>query len=332
MSWKSASILLTSGLLAVVLVLPSAEADEKAPEGILIIDSKGKENKIKGWQIVQGTRRLTWLAPPEPEKKPEEKPEEKPNEKDAPPPKKPVAVPMRLVPRGPEALSFRDDNSTVWVQGVLTFIPLDTIRGIEFDGEKDTATVKVAGAKPEDDISITGTTKFANVNKLTIEADVDKGELGVASVKFLGGIKMGGIKGVKFSNPKPAAAPKGRTAKVTILQAKGKNTTEEVTDLQALYLTGSGEKATPILLFKKTIKLDVNKVSKLVILSDAAKDKETEVAVTLKDGNEETLTLLDSGDIDGTLCKLEGFLARVPAGWKLFHPTVIKEISFADAK
>jgi hypothetical protein len=329
MKWKSAIIVLSAGLLALVVALPSSGADDRgAAEGIIIIDSKGKENKVKGWQIVQGTRRLSWLAPAEPEKKPEEKP----NEKDAPPPKKPAAAPMKPVARGPEALSFRDDNSTVWVQGVLTLIPLETIRAIEYDTEKDTATVKVAGAKPEEDISLSGTTRFANVNKLTIEADVDKGELGIASVKFQGGIKMGGIKGVKFASPKPAVAPKGRTAKVTILQSKGKNTSEEVTDLQALYLTGSGEKASPILLFKKTIKLDVNKVSKLVVLSDAAKDKETEMTVTLKDGNEETLTLLDSGDIDGTLCKLEGFLARVPAGWKLFHPTVIKEISFVDEK
>lgn len=330
MRWKNAAIVLSTGLLAFMLVLPSSGADEKtAPEGIIIIDSKGKENKIKGWQIVQGTRRLSWLAPPEPEKKP---PEEKPNEKDAPAIKKVSAVPVRAVPRGPEALAFRDDNSTVWVQGVQTLIPLENLRGIEYDTEKDTVTIKVAGIKPEEDISLTGTTKFANTNKLTIEAEVDKGDLGIASVKYLGGIKMGGIKGVKFTSPKPAVAPKGRTAKVTILQSKGKNTTEEVTDLQALYLTGNGEKASPILLFKKTIKLDVMKASKLVVLSDAAKDKEMEITVALKDGNEEILTLLDSGDIDGTLCKLEGFLGRVPAGWKLFHPSVIKEISFVDAK
>src|SRR3954447_7456572 len=47
--------------------------DDKKPEAgtIVIIDAKGKENKLKGWEIVAGTRRLGWLAPPE--KEPEEK-------------------------------------------------------------------------------------------------------------------------------------------------------------------------------------------------------------------------------------------------------------------
>src|SRR4051812_43659865 len=47
--------------------------DDKKPEAgvIVIIDSKGKENKVKTWEIVGGTRRLGWLAPPLPEEKPE---------------------------------------------------------------------------------------------------------------------------------------------------------------------------------------------------------------------------------------------------------------------
>jgi hypothetical protein len=326
-TWMKLGSLL-SGILAVAL-LPCAGADDRkedkkddkkpeAKEGIVIIDARGKENKIKNWEIVAGTRRLGWLAPPLPEEKPEGK-----DDPDA-PPKRPLRP---AAPRGPEALVFRDENSTVWKDGVLTLIPLERIRAIDYDNEKETVTVKVAGAKTDDDVSLTGTTEFAGTNKLTIEAEVDKGDLGVAAVKYLGGVKNG-IKGIRFPSPKAGAAPAGRTAQVTILQDKNKKTTEKVTDLQALYLTGGGEKLSPILLFKKTIKLDVAKTTKLAVADTRGK----EWTVTLKDGNEETLTLLDQGDLDGKLSRLEALVAKVPGGWKLYPLLTIAEISFEDAK
>ena len=95
---------------------------------------------------------------------------------------------------------------------MLTLIPLDRIRSIEFDEDSDKATVRVAGAKPDADVVLTGSTRFGGVNKVTVEAEVDKGELGVAAVKFQGGIK-GGIKAIRFPSPKaappsPAARPR----------------------------------------------------------------------------------------------------------------------------
>src|SRR5438132_754240 len=90
--------------------------------------------------------------------------------------------------------------------------------------------------KPDDKKadSLIGSTKYADTNKLTIEAEVDKGEIGIASVKFLGGIKTG-MKGVRFPSPKAAEAPKGRTAQITINDGKDKKT-EKVFEAQALYL------------------------------------------------------------------------------------------------
>ena len=296
--------------------------DDKKPEAgvIVIIDAKGKENKLKSWEIVTGTRRLGWLAPPE--KEPEDK---KPDDKDD-PAAAPKRAPLRPVARGPEALSFRDENSTGYREGVLTFILMDTLRQIDYDNEEQKVTVKVAGAKPEDDIALTGTTKFAGTNKLTIEAEVDKGELGIASVKYLGGVKNG-VQGIRFPAPKAASAPAGKPAMVTIVDGKEKKT-EKVFDVQALYLTGSGEKASPILMFKKTVKLDVGKVKKLVL----ADDKSGDWTVTLKDGNEETFTLLETGELDGKQAKLEGLLAKVPAGWKLFPLHCLGEVDFEEAK
>ena len=57
-------------------------------------------------------------------------------------------------------------------------------------------------------VTLTGTTKFTNVNKLTIEAEVDKGELGIAAVKYFGGTPTG-IQAVKFPSPKGGEEQKG---------------------------------------------------------------------------------------------------------------------------
>jgi hypothetical protein len=317
------SVALLAGLLA--LSAPAADKDKKddkekdkekpAAPALVVIDGKGKEQKLKTWQFVAGTRRLNWLAP---------EVKEESTGKDKPPREKP----RRPVPQGPEALVFRDENSTVWKDGVLTLIPVDRIRSIDFDAEAETATVKVAGDKPDADVTLTGTTKFKGTNKLTIEAEVDKGELGVADVKYLGGVAKGGIKGVRFPPPKAAAAPAGRPAEVVVNLDETKKATEKVFDVQILYRTAGGEKLSPILFFKKTIKLDVAKVKKLV----AAGGEGAEWQVTLKDGTEETFTLLTAGELAGTKVELEGFLARVPAGYKLFPIGTVAEIQFDAAK
>src|SRR5262249_12857385 len=144
--------------------------------------------------------------------------------------------------------------------------------------------------------SLTGTTKFGD-NKLSIEAEVDKGELGVAEVKFQGGAK-GGIKSARFPSPKPVPAPPaGRTATVSVAE-KDKKNEQKVTDLQPLYQFADGsEKLVPTLMFKKTLKIDVGKVQKLVLKGKA--DEGTEWGVTLKDGEEETYTLLQKATFDG---------------------------------
>src|SRR5262245_56968449 len=113
MNWKTFATLLTPALLA-LLSLPATGDDKKPDENkageIIILDAKGKENKLKNWQIVAGTRRLGWLAQDDKDR-PNDK--EKPADKDEPaaPPRKP---PLRPAPRGPEALVVRDDNSTAY--------------------------------------------------------------------------------------------------------------------------------------------------------------------------------------------------------------------------
>ena len=320
--WNKWIVGACASLLAVVLV---AAADEKKTEkkdekpaagGLVIVDARGKEHKIKKWEFVAGTRHLAWLAPPEKKEPGEKEGEERPRR------------PALRRPQGPEALAFRDENSTGWVDGVLTLIPLDRLRGIDFDEENQTATVRVAaGDKPEADATLTGTTKYARMNKVAIEAEVDKGELGVASVKFQGGVK-GGIKSIRFPSPKAAPAPAGRPAQVTVNLDGKMKVTEKVTDLQVLYRTVSSEKLAPVLLFKKTLKVPLSKVQKLV----AAGGEGAEWQLSLKGGSEETFTLLTLGELDGTRVQLQGLLGKVPAGYKLFPLHTVAEVQFDEAK
>src|SRR5579884_2721031 len=203
------------GVLAATLTgaawLWAAAADEPARPAdgalLVVIDAAGKEQKLKAWKFVGGTRPLSWLAPAPPkEAEPKDgSPKEGPKGKGKPRPR----------PAGPEALEFREENSTNFVNGILTLIPLDRVRSLDYDG--DAVTVHVAaGDKPYRDLVLKGTTKYRGINKVVIEAEVDKGDLGVAELKFLGGVPKG-VKGIRFPAPKPAAAaPAGRVAVITI--------------------------------------------------------------------------------------------------------------------
>jgi hypothetical protein len=297
-------------------------ADPPKPAGdnaLVIIDNAGKEQRLKKWSFVLGTRRLGWLAPVAPAKEKEKEKSKDAKEDDKPKPAD-----------GPEALVFREDNSTNFIDGILTFVPLERIRSIEFDSDKDSATVRVfMGEKADEDEVLTGTTKFEDSNKVTIEAEVDLGDLGLAEKKFLGGVPKG-IHGIRFPAPKPAAAAgAGRPAQITATDKE--KTAHKVVDLQPLYkVTGGGERLLPTLMFKKTLKLDIGKVQKLEFSKGTRTDVECQV--TLKDGAEHTLTLLRSIPYEGQTATLEGLVGRVPAGYRLFPIHAIAEIQFDEAK
>src|SRR5262245_41720701 len=162
------------GLALVVLGGLLAGAEDEAPKPaepgtLIVIDSAGREQKIKSYRISVGTRRLGWLAPADKE-------EENDKDKEEAKGKRPVKKAA-----GPEALVFRDELKFNFLAGVTTLIPLDRIRSISFDADKSTMTVRAAGGeKPEEDVTLTGTTAYRGINKLTLAAEVDKGDAGVA--------------------------------------------------------------------------------------------------------------------------------------------------------
>lgn len=317
----------------------AADPPQPAEPGTLIVlTSTGKEQKLKTWRIVGGTTHLSWLAPatPSKEKKDDEDKDDK-KDKNGKPGVKTKKPSRPRPPSGPEALVFREEDSTTFIEGITTLVPLDRIRSISFDNEKQTATVRVAvGDKEDATVELTGSTKYRGINKIVIEAETDLGDLGVAEVKYQGGVPKGGIRGVTFPAPKPsAAAAAGRSATIHINDKDHK--THKVTDLQPLYRFADGSQRVLLpLLFKKTIKIDVAKIQKIHLTKDeeAEKDKSsTSWQVTLKDGAEHTLSLLVRNvPVTDAEATLEGLLGRVPAGYKLYPIHLISAIEFDETK
>jgi hypothetical protein len=313
------TILVVAGLS---LAAPAEDAPKPAEPGtLLLVDSAGKEQKIKAWKFTSGVRRLSWLAPAD---KADEKPaKEKPPEKE----KTTTKQPVRPAAVGPEALVMRDELKIHFLAGVTTFVPLDRVRSIAFDNEKDTMTVRVATGPMEDqDVTLSGTTAYKGINKLTLTAEVDKGEAGVAELTYQGGVPRGNVKEVRFSAPKVPAEKPGRPAVVTALDKDVKKT-HHVADLLPLYSMPSGrEKTLPTLMFRKTLKIDVGKVKK--VAASAAESDDIVWQVTQKDSEDASLTLLESVPVEGGNAKLLGLVGRVPAGWKLFPVRRISAIEF----
>jgi hypothetical protein len=303
--WKLLPAVLLAGAVALA-------ADPPPAPSLIIVDVNGKEQKLKSWKFVAGTRRLGWLAPAAPPKDKDDKPDK---------PEKPQPA-----ERGPEAIEFRDENSTNLVEGVLTFLLPEHLKSLDFDDEKHTATAKIAlGEKADGDLTLTGSTEYKGSNQVTIEAEIDKGDAGIAEVKYQGGTGKG-IKAIRFPNPKAAAELKGRPAFVGI-EFKMTKHNEQLADLQPLYRFADGsERLAPTLFFKKTLKLDAGKITHLK--AEGRDEDGTECRVTTKDGEEQTYTLLKTAMIDGKAATLEGLVGKMRGGYKFYPATTLHSMHF----
>ena len=321
MKWTLLLGVAFAGLTA--LVAMAADEPAKADSKVLIVtDNGGKEHKLKTWKFTAGTRHLAWLAAAEKEPEPKEKPEAKETAQRKAPPREKAA------PGGPEALEFREENSTNFKDGILTFVLLDRLRSLEYDNKDEKVTLTAATGDPNNkEVTLTGWTKFVGSNKITIEAEVDKGDLGIAEVKFLGGVAKG-VNAIKFpAGAEIKAAPEGRSAFITAPSEAKEKSTHDVRDLQALYRVAEGQVLSPFLFFKKTIKVDLAKVGKITVTKSG---NDTAWGLSMKAGGEESLTLLTTVTLDGKPAVLEGFVGRVPAGYKLFPVHTIEEVQFDE--
>jgi hypothetical protein len=313
--------LFSFGLILAGACLPAAAAEGDKPTApaagtLMVVDATGKEHTLKAWKFLQGTRRLGWLAPagekPEGEKGKEPEKGEKPEGE-----------------KGPEALQLRAATSLTYVEGVLTLIPLDRLYSVEFDNEAQTMTARVAVPGKDEPLTLTGTTRYKGINKVTLEAEVDKGPLGVAEVKFVGGVPMG-IRAIRFPEPKKPAAPAGGVSAVVVAEDGKEKTEYPVTDLQALYRRRSGaEERSPVLHFKKTLKIDVKLIAKIAV---ARGGEGASWHVTTKKGEvDERLTPLKTVTLGDQPATLEGLIGQAPAGYLLFPTSALVEVRFDSA-
>jgi hypothetical protein len=308
---RALSLILACGL-AWVLAAPwtSGAAGKKAGGVLVVIDHTGKEVKLSAWKFLSGTRRLSWLAPAGKAKaKGEDGGEDE-------------------APAAPEALELREENSTTFQKGILTLVPVAGIKKIDYDADNKTVQVAylTATAKDGETGTLTGSTKYTGINKLTLEGEMDLGELGKAALKFQGGTPRS-VKSFQFPDPRPLPAPVGRPAVIT---AKDKDKTKhKVSDLRALYQAGRGqERLSNLLMFKATVKIDLAKLQQLRrVESEEKNGGGYDFEVTLKSGKEHTLTLLtNTNPEDGKPAQLEGLVGRVPSGYKLFPAHTILHV------
>jgi hypothetical protein len=275
--------------------------DAKDPYLLVIPPTGGKEVKLADWRFTHGTRRFT-LA------------------KDAPPKPKDA----------PEYLEFREDKSTTYQNGIITLVPLSSIRKIDYDREKKTVAVLVATSGENKEETLTGTTRFIGLNKITLEADALLEGLGAATVKFQGGGDEG-LRRITFPAPKPVTEAKGMVANIIAIDKE--RTKHTVYELQPLYLIDGSYRVLPHLMFKKTVKVDMDKLVSLRFIPPSDKKASYDFEVTLKDGDKHTLTLLTKIDLDKKkTATFEGLIGRVPAGYKLFPAHTISELLVGEPK
>lgn len=295
------------GCLAAVSALAGGEKkepvkkDSDKPALLVVPPSGGKAVKLVDWRFTQGTRRLDLTG------------------KEA----------KAKMPAGAEFLEFREEKSTTYKNGIYTFIPLTSLRKLEYERDKKTATATVV-KDDGTDVTLVGSTKAAS-NKITIEGEAVLDGLGNATVKFQGGIDKG-LHSVAFPTPVPAEKVKGTPAVIT---ADDKEKTKHaVHDLQPLYLADGQYRVVPYLMFKKTVKIDIDKMAGLRYVPPEDKKKaSSDYEVTLKDGAKHTLSLITAVELDKKkTMTFVGLIGRVEAGYKLFMLDSIFEIHIGAPK
>jgi hypothetical protein len=261
-----------------------------------LIDSAGKERKLLIYQFVAGFRALPWAVPE-----------------------------GQLVPT---ALEMRELDSTTFKDGVLTFLPLESVRSIQYDYQKETLEVRVAGIEKP----FVGSIRFRGINLVDIEATVEVGKTGLAEARFRGGVENG-FREVHFPNAKPAGKlPEGPTVSIVIGGSGVKEKGPPVVgrNLRALYrLVGGKEIAQDFVLFKKDLPVKLRDIRSLVNATPNIKAKgDCTFSVKLADGSENPLTLLSAMVVEKNRpASLLGLLIDIPGGYRLFPPHTIASLT-----
>ncbi len=295
--------LVVAGLVVGTLFPAMPLAAQPKADTLTVTDAAGKEFKITGWKFTSGTVRLNWLASDA----------EKKDAKD-------------LSTIGPEVLEFTEGKEPPLVVRVLTWVPLKSVRSIEFDAKKEHATVKVA-VTADMDVTLEGPMGYQGTNRLSIEAEEDLGELGKAEIKVVGGTAQG-VKSITFPGAVPLGPlPKGRPAQVTTTDKNNKSFA--AVDLMPLHRVDKEKvlKLEPNLLFQKTVDIAVDKIEQISHSGEDVVKGGHVFTVKLKSGKQHPLVLKDSTPTSHLL----GLVGRVEVGYKLIPMPVLEQVTFDAA-
>lgn len=273
-------------------------APRKGGNLLTAIGANGKEASFKKWKIVQGTRKLT-IEPADKD--------------DARPPAQ-------------DYLEFREDNSTTFKDGIVTLVPIGSLRQMDYDEAKRTvaATVVEAGGK---EAVLTGTTRFVGLNKLTIDVEVEVGELSTTNLKLQGGMAnaMPQIAGFRFPASQPAPKAAGPIAVITGIEKD--KTVFKVHDLRALYRFKDSDRISPYLLFKKDVKIEVANIVKLrKAPAENKKQAPIDYEVTTAEGKQNLILVKDIYPDNGQAGQFLGLIGKVGPGYRLFPLHTLTEM------
>src|SRR5688572_12134849 len=125
-----AAAVILSALCLIALPAVMLFGQEHKASALVVLDNAGKEIPLKTWKFTQGTRRLSWLAEA---KKGSEKKEGQKKEDDKKGDVKKAKGAVAPEPVGPECLALIEEKTPTYVNDVTTFIPLTSLKKIEFD-------------------------------------------------------------------------------------------------------------------------------------------------------------------------------------------------------
>lgn len=309
--------LVTRSGLALSFCLVIAAADDppnepKTPTGrideVMVTDLDGQEYRVTGATFGTGTRRLTWLADPQ--------------------------APDPDSRSGPLALAFREPNSTTYVNGVLTLIPLRHVESLRYDYERQLVTLTVKGAKEP----LVGSLEYAGVNVLGITGRVDG-----QTRSFAAGVRgKAAVKVVTFPDPVPVPqVPAGAATRgwsVRLVASKKAAGPEPlpliVRDLRPLVvLPGGAEQRLDTLPRRKGPPLVFDAHLKRLELLAWDPDRGAAVAeVEAADGSEQVIVIPLRNEGEKPAPTLAGLLGAVEVGYKLFPLHTVRTITPYERK
>lgn len=277
------------------------EAEEPAAGEVILTDLDGKEHKLTAVKFTSGTRRLAWQADP------------KGTTEDA--------------KKGPLVLAVRELHSTTRVDGIVTYIPVNSIESARFDFEKDSALLAVKGITQP----LMGELGFPKTNILGLNGMLDG-----KAASYTGGIRgKPTLKSISFGGAVPVPKrPTGKTWNVQIVQPKAENPTLSIRNLKVLYSYPGGveeivdafpvRKGTPIA-FDESLK-------RFEFLADGQNTDYSAAEVEIGTTPERVVAIPHKQEKDKKVGTLLGFIGEVDAGWKFLPLHTIKVITPSKRK